>query len=110
MRPDRRKRNRLFLYTQKTDTPVYCVFPDFVVKYALDATPRTSERFYFWSGASTLHSAVGKWQRRLKRLFKLAEVPRVMLTDSATLLRANSSVPACRWTESPCCSAIRASV
>src|SRR4030095_9062712 len=72
---DRIEKNRLFLYTQKSDTPVYCVLPNFVVK-AVEATPRTSERFYFWSGASTLHSAVGKWQRRLKRLFKLAEVPK----------------------------------
>jgi len=70
---DRIEKNRLFLYTQKTDTPVYCVLPDFVVK-ALAAAPRTSERFYFWSGASTLHSAVGKWQRRLQRLFELAEI------------------------------------
>ena len=70
---DRIEKNRLFLYTQKTDTPVYWVLPDFVVE-ALDATPRASERFYFWSGASTLHSAVGKWQRRLQRLFQLAEI------------------------------------
>ena len=72
---DRIEKNRLFLCTQKTTTPVFCVLPDFVVK-ALDATSRTSERFYFWSGASTLRSAVGKWQRRLQRLFKLAEVPK----------------------------------
>jgi integrase len=72
---DRIEKNRLFLYTQKTDTPVYCVLPDFVVN-ALDAAPRSSERFYFWSGASTLHSAVGKWQRRLQRLFELAEIPK----------------------------------
>jgi integrase/recombinase XerD len=49
------------------------VLPGFVIK-ALDATPRASDRFYFWSGESTLHSAVGKWQRRLKRLFELAKV------------------------------------
>ena len=72
---DRIEKDRLFLYTQKTDTPVYCVLPDFVVK-ALEATPRASDRFYFWSGQSTLHSAVGKWQRRLQRLFQLAQVPK----------------------------------
>jgi integrase/recombinase XerD len=70
---DRVEKDRLFLYTQKTDTPVYCVLPGFVIK-ALDATPRASDRFYFWSGESTLDSAVGKWQRRLKRLFELAKV------------------------------------
>ena len=72
---DRIEKDRLFLYTQKTDTPVYCVLPDFVVK-ALDSTARASDRFYFWSGAATLHSAVGKWQRRLQRLFQLAQVPK----------------------------------
>lgn len=66
-------KNRLFLYTQKTGTPIYCVLPDFVVK-ALEAAPRSSARFYFWTGASKLHSAVGKWQRRLQMLFELAKV------------------------------------
>lgn len=72
---DRIKDNRLFLYTQKTGVPVYCILPDFVVG-ALEASPRTCEGFYFWSGVSKLHSAVGKWQRRLKRLFEFAEVPK----------------------------------
>lgn len=70
---DRITNNRLFLYTQKTGVPVYCILPDFVVA-ALEASPRPCEHFYFWSGASKLHSAVGKWQRRLKRLFELAQV------------------------------------
>jgi len=70
---DRLTRNRLFLYTQKTGEPVCCILPDFVVQ-ALEASPQPGERFYFWSGVSKLHSAVGKWQRRLKRLFELAEV------------------------------------
>ena len=72
---DRIASNRLFLYTQKTGQPVYLVLPDFVVA-ALAAAPRSSARFYFWSGASKLHSAVGKWQRRLQRLFALAKVAR----------------------------------
>jgi integrase/recombinase XerD len=71
---DRITKNRLFLYTQKTGTPVYCVLPDFVIK-ALEASPRSCERFYFWTGVSRLHSAIGKWQRRLQRIFELAKVP-----------------------------------
>ena len=70
---DRITRNKLFLYTQKTGQPVYLVLPDFVVA-ALAASPRSSGRYYFWSGASKLHSAVGKWQRRLQRLFAIAKV------------------------------------
>lgn len=67
--------NKLLLYTAKTGEPVYCILPEFVVR-ALEASPRTSERFYFWTGRSKLHSATGKWQRRLQRLFKLAEIPK----------------------------------
>jgi integrase len=73
MRRDRIEKNRLFLYTQKTGVPVHSVLPDFVLQ-ALEASPRTCERFYFWTGISKLHSAVGKWQRRLQRLFELAEI------------------------------------
>jgi len=65
--------NKLLLHTQKTGVPVYCVLPDAVVK-ALDAAPRSSERYFFWTGKSTVRSAKGKWQRRLQRLFKLANV------------------------------------
>jgi integrase/recombinase XerD len=66
--------NKLLLHTQKTGVPVYCVLPDVVVQ-ALDAAPRSSERYFFWTGASRVHSAKGKWQRRLQRLFELAKVP-----------------------------------
>jgi len=65
--------NKLLLHTQKTGVPVYCVLPDVVVG-ALDAAPRSSERYFFWTGKSTVRSAKGKWQRRLQRLFKLANV------------------------------------
>jgi len=65
--------NKLFLYTQKTGIPVYCVLPDFVV-LELEAAPKSSEGYFFWTGKSKLHSAIGKWQRRLQTLFTLAEV------------------------------------
>ena len=64
---------RIFLYTQKTGVAVYCPLPK-VVLDALDAAPHSSPRYFFWSGRSTLRSAVGKWQRRLHTLFELAEV------------------------------------
>lgn len=65
---------KLLLHTEKTGVPVYCVLPDMVVK-ALDAAPHSSSRYFFWAGKSTVHSAKGKWQRRLQRLFELAKVP-----------------------------------
>jgi integrase len=67
--------DRLFLYTQKTGVPVYWVLPSFVVE-ALNATPRSTEGLYFWSGTSKLHGSVGKWQARLKRLCEIAKVPK----------------------------------
>jgi integrase/recombinase XerD len=84
--------NRLFLYTQKTGVPVRCVLPDFVVR-ELDVAPKSSERYFFWTGKSKLHSAIGKWQRRLKRLFELAGVEgghahRFRDTFSTALLQA----------------------
>jgi integrase/recombinase XerD len=71
--PERLNGNRIFLYTQKTGTPVRCVLPDFVVS-AIEAAPKSSERFFFWTGKSKLHTAVGIWQRSLKSLFSLAGV------------------------------------
>jgi integrase/recombinase XerD len=65
--------NRLFLYTQKTGTPVNCVLPEFVVG-ELAKSPKSSEGHFFWTGRSKLHSAIGKWQRRLQRLFELAGI------------------------------------
>ena len=71
---NRIKGSKLFLYTQKTGTPVYCPLPDFVIE-ALEAAPRTSDRYFFWTGQSKPKSAVGDWQRSLRKLFRLADVP-----------------------------------
>jgi integrase len=46
---DRLSGNRLFLYTQKTGVPVYVPLPPCVVE-ALEACPRISERYWFWTG------------------------------------------------------------
>lgn len=71
--PQRIIGNKLFLYTQKTGVPVYCVLPDAVME-ALEKAPSRSKRFFFWTGESKLHSVIGKWQRRLWNLFKLAKI------------------------------------
>lgn len=70
---DRLADDRLFLYTQKTGVPVHLKLPHFVVE-ALEASPRTSSRYFFWTGQSKLHSAIGKWQRRLQILFRMANI------------------------------------
>jgi integrase/recombinase XerD len=70
---DRITDGKLFLYTAKTGTPVYCPLPPFLLT-ALEAIP-TANNYFFWTGASKPKSTVGNWQRALKRLFVLAEVP-----------------------------------
>ena len=41
---------------------------------ALDICPGTSADYFFWTGESKKKSAVGDWQRSLRKLFKLAGV------------------------------------
>jgi integrase len=69
---DRIADGKLMLYQAKTGTPVYCPLPPIVVQ-ALECLPGT--RYFFWSGESNPKSAVGDWQRTLRRVFKLAKVP-----------------------------------
>jgi integrase len=70
---DRIRGNRLFVYAQKTGVAVNVILPDFVVR-ALEATPRASDKHFFWSGVGKLDSAVRSWQTRLHKLFLLAKV------------------------------------
>jgi integrase/recombinase XerD len=71
--PDRLKGARLFLYTQKTGVPVRCVLPDFVVR-EIEAAPKSCQYYFFWTGKSKLHTAVGIWQQSLQILFQIAGV------------------------------------
>ena len=70
---DRIVDGKLFLYTAKTGTPVYCPLPDSVAN-ALEALPAKNQ-YYFWSGGSTPKSATSSCQRSLQKLFRLAGVP-----------------------------------
>jgi integrase/recombinase XerD len=65
--------NKLLLYTAKTGQPVYCVIPEFVAD-ALENVPRLSDKYFFWTGRSSLHTATGSWQRTLRNLFRLGGV------------------------------------
>jgi hypothetical protein len=60
--------------TAITRTKIYIPLPAFVVR-ELEATPRASMDYYFWSGQGKLHTAVKVWETRLKRLFTLAGIP-----------------------------------
>jgi integrase/recombinase XerD len=75
LRKDHIQKGRLFLRTSKSDTDVFCPLPPLVIE-ALEKINAKGE-YFFWSGQSKPKSAVGDYQRALKRLFKLAETPRV---------------------------------
>jgi len=70
---DRLSGNRLFLYTQKTGVPVYVPLPPFVVE-ALEACPRISERYWFWTGVGSKETLAGNWRRTFRRLCEIAGV------------------------------------
>jgi integrase/recombinase XerD len=70
---DRLIGQKIQLYTAKTGTPVYCVLPQFVADI-LESLPRISERYFFWTGNSTMHTVNGIWQRALQSLFELAGI------------------------------------
>ena len=65
--------NRLFLYTQKTGVPVYIPLPPFAVD-ALNASPRKSERYWFWTGVGSKDTLTGNWRRTFRRLSEIAGV------------------------------------
>ena len=64
---------KLLLYMAKTGEPVRVLMPPDVVQL-LHALPNSNPSYFFWSGNSKLKSAVAKWQRTLRRLFKLADL------------------------------------
>jgi integrase len=70
---DRLAGNRLFLYTQKTGVPVYIPLPAFVVE-ALNACPRKSDRYWFWTGVGSKETLAGNWRRTFRRLCEIAGV------------------------------------
>src|SRR5262249_25540283 len=65
---DRIHDGKLFLYTAKTGTAVWCPLPPAVIE-ALQAIPALP--YFFWTGLSNPKSCVGDWQRSLRRLFRL---------------------------------------
>ena len=70
---DRLTGNRIFIYTQKTGVPVYIPLPPFVMD-ALNACPRKSERYWFWTGTGSKDTLAGNWRRTFRRLCEIAGV------------------------------------
>jgi len=70
---DRLQGDRLLLYMQKTDEPVYVKLPKFIVD-ALSHIPRSSEHYWFWTGAGTIEGNADIWRQKLNRMFSLAGI------------------------------------
>lgn len=71
LRCDRIAGDRIFLYQQKTGTPVYVPVPEFVIKALRKVS---GDEYVFWSGKGKLSSALGDWARAFKSLAKYAGV------------------------------------
>jgi integrase/recombinase XerD len=73
LRRDSISEGKLLIRTQKTGTDVTLLLPKSVLE-RLQSVKCESEDYFFWSGTSKLKSAVGDWQRSLKRFFRFAGV------------------------------------
>jgi len=87
---------KVFLYTQKTGTPVRVPVPK-AVSRALKECPNRNSRYFFWSGEGKRTSAVNVWQETFQGLFRKAGVPdghihRFRHTFAVSLLRKGVSI------------------
>jgi integrase/recombinase XerD len=73
LEPHRIKDGKLFVWTAKAGTPVYCPLPQFV-QTALEAIHEPGTKHYFWSGRGKLKTAITDWQEKLQDLFALAKI------------------------------------
>src|SRR5512132_883257 len=60
--------DRLFLYQQKTGTPVFCPLPPVVVE-KLHAVTNDKAQFFFYDGTSQRESMVKSWDRVFQKVF-----------------------------------------
>ncbi len=70
----RLKEDKLFLYTQKTGTPVNCPLPPETVK-ALEGLQNEHRDYFFWDAQSERETTVKSWNRVFQKLFSAAEPP-----------------------------------
>lgn len=66
--------DKLFLYTQKTGTPVWVPLPPKTVE-ALKNSPSDNAKYFFWNGRCQPKSAVKIWERTFERVFEKAHIP-----------------------------------
>jgi len=64
--------DRIFVYQQKTGTPVYCPLPQDVVT-KLAAVANDNDRYFFFDGSSQPESMVKSWDRVFKKVGQTAK-------------------------------------
>ena len=67
------KDSKLFLYTQKTGTPVWIPLPQHVVD-ALNESPSDDLKYFFWNGLCLKTSTVKIWETTFKTVFEKADI------------------------------------
>jgi integrase/recombinase XerD len=70
----RLKDGKLFLYTQKTGTPVNCPLPPGVVS-ALNDLSNAHPNYFFWDDRSERETTVKSWNRVFRKVFRTAKPP-----------------------------------
>jgi integrase/recombinase XerD len=66
--------DKIFLYQQKTDTPVYCPLPKEVAS-KVTSVANSNERYFFYDGTSQPESMVKSWDRVFKKVGEAADPP-----------------------------------
>jgi integrase/recombinase XerD len=64
--------DKLFLYQQKTGTPVYCPLPPHVVE-RMTTVKNDNDQFFFYDGTSQRQSMVKSWDRVFQKVFATAK-------------------------------------
>jgi integrase/recombinase XerD len=84
----------VFLYTQKTGTPVWVPIPPDVFEEI--ETVRSGRPYYFWSGEGKTKSAISSWDRTVRKLAKKADIPNVhyhRFRDTAAVTWLKHGIP-----------------
>lgn len=58
---------------EKNEEPVFVPLPPFVVELVKNLTPK-SKHYFFWTGASTIKTAVNDWSEKMRRLYEAADI------------------------------------
>ena len=64
---------KLFLYSQKTNVPVYVVLPEPVIDAVTTMQP-VNDKYFFWTGEGSTETVAGNWRRSLRKIFRLAGI------------------------------------